>query len=172
MATVIRKRTLVNPARRRKLSAKQIKFFGTARQRAALKARKKKSAAPRSHSHRSKPRTNVAAIVTAGLPAMLNPYRSAKRRKVKNTMAKTKKRRATAKKHSPTKARRRRSTKRTNPSSHRARTRTVVKYRYRTKARKHSHKRPRSNPSIAARGGILPQVLAGTAGAGGSRSIS
>src|SRR5579859_4420262 len=38
-AVVKRKRRLSNPGRRRRMTAKQIRFFGTKRQRAALRAR-------------------------------------------------------------------------------------------------------------------------------------
>ena len=58
MATAFRRHSIVNPARRNKarknrartnkrrhnMSAKQIKFFGTARQRAALKAKRRNAA--------------------------------------------------------------------------------------------------------------------------------
>ena len=39
MATHTDRVSIANPARRRKMSAKQIRFFGSKRQRAALKAR-------------------------------------------------------------------------------------------------------------------------------------
>ena len=38
MASIVRSRRLVNPGRKRKLTPAQIRFFGTKRQRAALKA--------------------------------------------------------------------------------------------------------------------------------------
>jgi len=40
-AQVLKKRRLVNPGRRRKMTAKQIKYFGTTRQKAALKNRRR-----------------------------------------------------------------------------------------------------------------------------------
>ena len=63
MAEVQRKRTLVNPARkrknpRRKMSAKQIAHFGTKRQKAALKASRKRKRKPAARRHA--PRTNAA----------------------------------------------------------------------------------------------------------------
>ena len=39
MAHLMKRRRLINPRRRRRMTAKQIRFFGTKRQRAALKAR-------------------------------------------------------------------------------------------------------------------------------------
>lgn len=45
--TVLKKRRLVNPGRRRKMTAKQIKYFGTSRQKAALKHRRR-NAGPKS----------------------------------------------------------------------------------------------------------------------------
>lgn len=62
MAKVKRHRTLVNPARRRnkprrKLSAKQKKYFGTKRQRAAVSRHAKRSAPKSNPKRRSKPRS-------------------------------------------------------------------------------------------------------------------
>lgn len=64
MAEVQRKRTMVNPGRKkrrnpkRKMSAKQIAHFGTARQKAALKASRKRKRKPSARRH--SPRTNAA----------------------------------------------------------------------------------------------------------------
>lgn len=66
--------------RRRSMTAKQIKFFGTKRQRAALKSRRKVAANPRrrrsasaaKHSRRRVSRRNPALVVTLG---SLNPTR-------------------------------------------------------------------------------------------------
>lgn len=65
MATVLRRRLLVNPARkRRRLSAKQIRYFGTKRQRAALG---RKAKAPGRSGRRFPARTNAGHVVTFGL---------------------------------------------------------------------------------------------------------
>lgn len=90
MAQVTKKRRLVNPAkRRRRLTAKQIKYFGTKRQRAALKTkhrrrrippvmkrRKRPVVAPKRHAvrRRTSPLENVGEIITVGLGAV-NPGR-------------------------------------------------------------------------------------------------
>lgn len=147
MATVTRRVKLVNP--RRKLTRNQIQYFGTARQRAALKAsRKRKRPAVTSSRHSHRPisrraaRPNVSAIVTAGLP-FGNPQKRGK-----TQMAYTTKRRRP--RASKTHHKARRHNKKPNPvfSSHRPRTkyrtRTVVKYRYR--GRKNPSGRRRHNP--------------------------
>jgi hypothetical protein len=48
---------IANPARKAHMTAKQIKYFGTARQKAALKA-KRKAAAKKAHRARTKPKHN------------------------------------------------------------------------------------------------------------------
>lgn len=78
MATITRVRRVANPQRKRRLTPKQIKYFGTARQRAALK-RRRSSASTRVSGVR-----NPALVVTLGA---LNPQRR------KTTMAATKRRR-------------------------------------------------------------------------------
>ncbi len=59
-----------NPKRhvRRKLSAKQIKFFGTPGQKAALKRKRSRGAAPRKHKRRSNPVRRVV-VAKRALPA-------------------------------------------------------------------------------------------------------
>jgi hypothetical protein len=176
VATVIRRKALVNPHRRRKMSAKQIRIFGTPRQKAALRRRKSASSktyspkrvATRSTPRSSRPRRNVSAIITAGLPALANPAKRG------STMAKTKtKRRRTNYAKASTKSYRRH--KRTNThASHRPRTRVVTKIRYRTrkngmfgKRRRHAR---RSNPS-GRKSGLVMSILAATGGAVGTRAI-
>lgn len=107
MATVLRRRLLVNPARKRKnrkrrnrkMSPKQIRYFGTPAQKAALRANRKRKrrnpprktkahrprtrprTAPRPKARRRRARKNVSEIITASLAGLANPAR--KRRKVK-----------------------------------------------------------------------------------------
>lgn len=57
MATAHRRVSIANPARRRKMSAKQIRFFGSKRQRAALKA--KRSGAAKRHRPRAQKRNTA-----------------------------------------------------------------------------------------------------------------
>lgn len=158
------------------MSAKQIRFFGTAAQKAALKRRKKRSNAANFSNHRkrtvpraAKPRVhrrtrrravarvrrvNVAGIIGAGLP-FLNPAR--KRRK-KTAMAKSthRRRRVSAKKHRSTR-------RRTNPK-------IVVRYRTR-KAKAYSRKR-RMNPRGSSAGSLLSNGAYAAVGAVGSRALS
>ena len=94
MATVTRVRRVANPrrkknvARRRKLTPKQIKFFGTSRQKAALKAKRREAAlkAKRKHTKRTKPNPARRKVVAKRKPAR-NPARRTK----KVTRRKTKK---------------------------------------------------------------------------------
>lgn len=127
MARVMKKRRLVNP--RRKLSPKQIKFFGTKRQKAALKAKRRRAtvstkrvqrkAVRKVASKRTRRRaSNVGEIITIGL----NPSPVRRRRKKAN-MARKRRRRASNPR------RRVRSRRRSNP---------VV--------RRHYRRRRRSNP--------------------------
>jgi hypothetical protein len=94
--TVTKVRRLVNPGRRRKMTAKQIRYFGTKRQRAALRMRHnprrkrslasffgtkrvtKKSPARYKEAVGGKRRKNVGSILTV-FPAGLNPGRKRKR---------------------------------------------------------------------------------------------
>src|SRR5579859_3299742 len=114
-AVVKRKRRLSNPGRRRRMTAKQIRFFGTKRQRAALRSRPRRKntsirkfrkrekqdpiyrqrmtrrfrRAARTHKKRKK---NVGSILVASIPGFtgFNPGR--KRRKNKG-MARHRRRR-------------------------------------------------------------------------------
>lgn len=176
MATVIRKRKLVNPARR-KLSPKQIRYFGTPAQKAALRrsraakravsARGTKPAAKASvkRSSAQRPRHNVSAIITAGLP-LGNPHQ----RKQTTMAAKTKTRRRSNASQTTRRRTNSKSKKRTNPStSHRPRTKVITKYRYRAKARRGKGKR--HNPSRGGNSNLLVNSIAGAAGAVGSRVL-
>lgn len=137
MAVVTRTRRVVNPARRRRvrrvkanphrrrrLTAKQIKYFGSKRQKAALRNGRKRRHAVRAR--RANPRRirrratrNPALVVTLGA---VNPR---KRRKVV--------------------ARRRRRSRKANPAARRRRTRIVVAAPRRHRRRRHVAAR-RSNP--------------------------
>lgn len=182
MAHVIRRKTLVNGShRRRKMSDKQIRIFGTPRQKAALKRRRKNASksthrtrtrpaspkrATRNTPRSSRPRRNVSAIITAGLPALSNPAKRG------STMAKTKTRRRTHAKHHTSYRRR---TRRINAhKSHRPRTktRTITKIRYRSRRHNGMFRRRRrhaiSNPR---KSGLVMNILAATGGAVGTRAI-
>lgn len=125
---VMKSRRLANPGRR-KMSAKQIKYFGTKRQKAALKAKRKRSASSGKRrstgGHRSR-RSNIGEIVSIGL----NPGRS-------TSMARPRKRRTTRRKP------------RRNPAS-----RVVTRYRYRSRPKRRNRgyrmtnrRRRRRNPN-------------------------
>lgn len=176
MAEVQRKRTLVNPGRKRKrrngprkMSAKQIAIFGSKRQKAALKAsrkRKRNAAKPRHSSARrnasrkaARPARRTARAARRRrsgrrnpggiIEVALNPS-TPKRRK----MAKTRKRRKS------TSRRRTNRRRRTNPAPvqhHRRRRRSTGR---------RTHRRRRSNPSVS-RGGLQGFLLGGLAAAGG-----
>src|ERR1039458_4380498 len=77
MATAVRETYIANPGKKRgrrmakrRMSAKQIKFFGTSRQRAALKAKRKSSHRPRTKARRK----NAARKVITGYGStVMNP---------------------------------------------------------------------------------------------------
>lgn len=156
--------------RRRKLSPKQIAIFGTPRQKAALKAsRKRKRAAGGTFRNRRTRRRNSALVVTLGAApglAGLNP-----RRRRRKNVARTKRRRRTNRRSVTTHRRRRRSTNRRRYNRRRAhnprrrrynrrrRNRVVVihaprrRRRYnrrhaRRRNRRHARYNRRRNPSI------------------------
>lgn len=135
MITVAHKKRLVNPAKKRRrsnLSPRQIKFFGTAAQKAALK-RKRQAAAGKAHRRRNKAaarkntprRKNVGEVVVAGLmganPAERRSTKVAqkKRKNRKNSVAP--RRRYNASKHSPSTPRRRRPSHKNPAGAHRRR---------------------------------------------------
>jgi hypothetical protein len=171
MVKVIRKR-LVNPARsrRRNLSPKQIKFFGTPAQKAALKRKRSKSAhaAPRRKAstriakpaHRRRPaRTNPGDIFTIGLAGLANPAR-----RKRSNMAKRKTNKAS------------RPRRRNKATTHRRRANPV----FHSKA--HRPRRRRHNPAVARRrrnpesvgsiGNVLVQAAWAGGGAVGSRVLT
>jgi len=177
MVKVIRKR-LVNPAgraSRRKLSAKQIKFFGTPSQKAALKRKRRKNAAgaPRRRTpariakpaNRRRPaRTNPGEIITFGLAGLANP---AGRKRSNSKMAKTKKKAASRPRNrNRTEPKRRR---RTNPAfaaSHR----TTRKRRRSNPPR--SYRRRKNPEGVSGVGGIVVKAAWAGAGAVGTRLLT
>jgi hypothetical protein len=174
MAKVLRRRVLVNPAkkkrrkrRNRPLTAKQIKFFGTKAQKAARK-RRRKPAARKAKPVRSVPRKrrrnaarrrrpNVGSIISLGLP-MGNPAKKKRRTKKMAKRKTTRRRRARA--NTTTTHRRRR---RSNP----------VKVIYRARKKRSNGRRGRRrNPSV---GGVTSMLVKGgytILGAAGSRSLT
>jgi hypothetical protein len=151
-----RKRKKSNPSgHRRRMTAKQIKFFGTSRQRAALKRKRSASkpvvtsshrkvrARPRKAPARRKRQLNPALLITLGA---VNPRRKAvatKRRKKAHTAA--------------------------NPHRRRRRnTRVVVaapRRRINSRRRRRHNPRRRSNPAFGLRGaGMAKAVVGGLAG--------
>lgn len=142
---VVRRKTRANPPkhRSRKMTPRQVKYFGTARQKAALR---RSRAAKQVHRSRSKPvakrrSTNPAWIVTLG-PAV-NP------RKKRSTMAAKAHRRKAHKVTVNRKRRRRVVAKNPHRKTHRRRTanpKVVVRYR----TRKHNRRRHavKRNPNI------------------------
>lgn len=147
---VAKVRRVTNPRRaharknpKRKLSPKQIKFFGSARQRAALKAsrtRKRNGAGKkRSTAAKHRSRSNPAQLITLGFA---NPQRKGKSKMA----AKTKRRRRTTATRNPTTRRRRRRV--VNAAPRRRRRTTTVRHRRRRVAvasNPHRRRRARRN---------------------------
>ena len=117
MAATIRVRRISNPRhRRRNLSAKQIKYFGTKRQRAALRANRhrRRTNPPVARRKNSRKRNNPALVVTLG--SVANPKR---RNTVAHTKTNRRRRRANVRHHHRRRngtfmSRRRNTTHRTN----------------------------------------------------------
>ena len=121
-------------AKRKNLSPKQVRYFGTKRQKAALARKKVSNKTSRPRAKRS---TNPAWLVTLGPVAGVNP------KKRRNTVPATKK----AKQRKKVAANRKRTRRavasnprRKKKNAVRTRTRTVVKYKYR-----------KSNPKVVVR---------------------
>jgi hypothetical protein len=191
MAVAVRETIIANPARRKgkgRMTAKQIKFFGTKRQRAALKT-KRRNAGKKAHRAKSRPKHR----------ARTKPNRAPKKRRINRARAvapKKRRKRATGSRKRANKRRRknpgeifalvnpakgrkrmartkrrRKSSKRANAGSHRRRRNRTVR-----------HHRRRSNPGIgpmkdwlslgagAVVGGVgatqLPQMLMSTSNTG------
>lgn len=170
MPKVLKARRVSNPSkkRRKKMSAKQIGFFGTKAQRAALKKRRtnpkrrknfpggsriqswskgRKTYKVKRHRNRARRRKNVGQILTASLSG-LNPgvKRMAKRKRTRKVH--NRRRRVSRKMHN----RRRR-----NPS-----TRVIYRYRGRKHARRNRGRR--RNPSmLSGKAGRIVGTLGGAA---------
>lgn len=182
MATVTRsrRRRLHNPARRgKRLTDKQVQYFGTPRQKAALKRRRKTARTAKSSAvtqrrtarRRASPRRANPEIITFGLAG--NPAKTTQKRR-STTMARTRKR-----------ARRR--VRRVRRSSRRANPKTVVRYRTRRRRnlianprrvrryrRRNARRRGgrRRNPALGRVGGLFTQALWLIGGAVGARGVT
>jgi hypothetical protein len=171
MAIARRKIAVHNPGRKRKrnrgkMTAKQIRFFGTKRQKAALKAHRNRSKPAKVSRRRNAPvrrrkqKRNIGELVslTLGAPFAGNPGGKGK------TMA----------------AKKRQHRKRTKPTSHRRHTKRnagarVATRRRRNYGRRHvvRHRGRRRNPGLG--GGFMGEVSSALfiiAGAAGSRLLT
>lgn len=98
MATLVKRRVLFNPGRKRrkrangkrKMSIKQIRIFGTPAQKAALKRRRKSNPSVR---RKRKRRANIGEIVTLSLGKRSNSGRKRRKRRTNTVMARPKRRR-------------------------------------------------------------------------------
>jgi hypothetical protein len=181
--TVTKIKRMVNPQkRRRNMSAKQIKHFGTKRQRAALKAANKRK---RSAAHRpAKRAANPAHVLTLGL---VNPERSKSKRKTtkgKNKSMATKKQLAALRKARAAKKRSSHSVR--NPRKHRRAVMHASNPRRRNKRRnstkiyvlprKHNrmHNGRRRNPDVFGLKGMQAgkAILAGLVGVYATKTIT
>lgn len=170
MAVTRKTRTVINPAgggrnRRRKLTPKQVKFFGTARQRAALKRKRRRvTAAASAKVHTRAPR-RPAVKENPGeiLSIVLNP---SKGKKESSEMAHTKKR--TAPKT------RRAATHKRNAGASMASHQPRRRHRRQRNPAVRSHRRPmrKRNPSTPKVGGLITNALWIIAGAVGSKLIT
>jgi hypothetical protein len=170
MAIAHRRVQIANPARRRRrnLSAKQIKFFGTPQQKAALK---RSRAAKRERSNpRHRARKNIGEIVSLSLGAAANParkkgtkmaktHRRAKRVNRARSNAPRRRRRSTAVVHH-----RRRTRAVSNPPRRRNRRRNTVTHR-----RRHTYRR---NPLGAGWMQTMTEGLAILSGLLGSKYVA
>jgi hypothetical protein len=184
MAEVQRKRTLVNPARRRKrrnrarrkMTAKQIRHFGTKRQKAALKASRKRKRTNRARRHA--PRTNAA------------PRRSRRARRAARPKHRRRTRRANPggivevalnpaprrrKKVAATRKRRRKSHSRRRSNVRHRRNPAPMTHRRRRRSTGHRRNRRRSvrrNPSMGGVSNLIVQAAYAVGGAVGSKYLT
>lgn len=177
MAEVQRKRTLVNPARKKKrrnakkMSAKQIAIFGTKRQKAALKSsrtRKRKNTARKRHSPR---RANAAPRAPRATKRAHRPKRRHRARRrnpggiveVALNPATPKRRKSVAKTR-----KRRRKTNASRRRTHRRRSNPVAAPRRRRRTHaKRTTRRHRRNPSRAVAGGMSNVIVSAAYALGG-----
>ncbi len=165
MAIATRRVLIANPARRRKMSAKQIRYFGTNRQKAALRANRG-THRPRSHKRNTahRKRTSPRAVRrNLGEQVLLTLGNPASKRR---TMAKARKHRARSRSNDPGR-------KRTNdPGRRRSRRRAQSNPRRRNIARQNRavrHNRRRRNPMGGSWSAEVVQALYIIAGAIGSK---
>lgn len=131
-------RKKANARTKRKMSPKQIRIFGTKRQKAALKAKRRTAA------HRPRAKSNPLVVTLKPVPSASNPHRkrstkavaARKRRKVAN-----RRRRVVVNRRRPN---RRRTVRASNPHRRRRRPVMVANRRRRSNVR---HHRRRSNPT-------------------------
>ena len=147
MAIATRRVSIANPARR-KMTAKQIRYFGSKRQRAGLKARRTRKT---THRRRTSPRAVRRNLGEQVLLTLGNP--ASKRRQVAKHRTRTKKR-STASVHH------RRRSQQSNPRRHCSARRTNRAVR---------HNRRRRNPMGGSWGAEVTQALYIIAGAIGSK---
>jgi hypothetical protein len=192
MAEVSRKRTLVNPARRRKrrkrnprkMSAKQIKWFGTKAQKAALKnsRRRKRANASRRHTKRHSPARRNAAPKRAR--ATRRAHRTTHRRRTRRrsnpggivevalnpaTPKRRKKTVARTRRRKRSNARRRHHTvrhRRRNPVA------TTRRHRRRRSYRTNRRRSRRSNPSFGGIGSLITSAAYAVGGAVSSKYLT
>jgi hypothetical protein len=172
MAVAHRRVHIANPARsrRRKMSAKQIKFFGTSAQRAALK--RSRSAKRKRSNPRHRTRKNIGEIVSLSLGAAANPARKRKVAKMAATHKRRARRTNRARSNAPRRRRRRtavvhhrrRSVMRSNPPRRRRSRRNPVVHR-----RRHTYRR---NPLGAGWGQTFTEGLAILSGLLGSKYVA
>lgn len=185
-AVVKKRRKLLNPGRRRRMTAKQIRYFGTKRQRAALrhhhKMKSRRHNAPRPWKaiyrkrYPSKRRHNISGIMVATIPGF-NPGRKRRKRRSNRGMARVsaKRRRAGLKAARTRRARRyarSHGRRRHNRRHYRVRNRTKVVYRYRGHHRRHNRGHRRRNPFGFGGGGDVQAVTGIIAGAAVTRLLT
>lgn len=193
MPKVMKKRRVVNPSsRRRKMTPKQIKYFGTKRQKAALKAsrtRTRKKTVARKP--RARARRNVGEIITLGLNpgrrknvegsvygGKFHPYRSSDDYDpdyVGEAYQYAPRKRRVTKKKGKTGMARKRTVRRAAPKRRvrRRRANPVVKAYYRRRPRRNPSRRyrRRRNPNTAVFTGKFKNVLGVLGGAAATKLI-
>lgn len=163
-----RKRTKLNPRHRRRMTAKQIKHFGTKAQKAALK-RKRRSIALASRKARTpNPRPKVRAHRRRNVPA--------KRRRSVNPALLVTLGAVNPRRNAVAKKRRKKAVRASNPRRRRRNATRVVVTAPRRRNRTTSHRRRtvarRRNPAFGLRGaGMAKAVVAGLAGMAASKFI-
>ncbi len=174
MAQAAKRRVVINTARRKNLSAKQIKYFGTPAQKAALKRHRAasrhsvKKTVNRSRSFAKHPHRKVKNVGGEILSLVLNPggrkgnnMAAPRRRKSSRSSGRRHRRRSTQ----PNTHHRRRASRPNPGGTHRRRARRPNAH----------HRRRRGNPGRATGGGITQNaifLLAGATGFFGSKVLT